>query len=85
MSKNKLHVCTYSTKKYTLRFVNLFVEVSRVCGVARAYPMTNGGNTFDMQDWDACLQGRSNVRKSEGEGESINSIKAVSLNKFYVF
>ena len=53
--------------------------------VARAYPMTNGGNTFDMQDWDACLQGRSNVRKSEGEWESINSIKAVSLNKFYVF
>ena len=29
--KNKLHVCTYSTISFTLRFVNLFVEVSRVC------------------------------------------------------
>jgi hypothetical protein len=32
MCKNKLHVCTYSTVRFTLRFVNLFVEVSRVCG-----------------------------------------------------
>ena len=28
----KLHVCTYFTGRFTLRFVNLFVEVSRVCG-----------------------------------------------------
>ena len=31
MYKNKLLVCTYSTVRFTLRFVNLFVEVSRVC------------------------------------------------------
>ena len=31
--KKKLHVSTYSTVRFTLRFVNLFVEVSRVCGI----------------------------------------------------
>ena len=30
--EKKLHVCTYSTVRFTLRFVNLFIEVSRVCG-----------------------------------------------------
>ena len=30
----KLHVCTYFILKSTLRFVNLFVNVSRVCGFA---------------------------------------------------
>ena len=30
MCKNKLDVCTYSTVRFALRFVNLFVEVSRV-------------------------------------------------------
>ena len=30
MCKNKLHVGTYSTIRFTLRFANLFVEVSRV-------------------------------------------------------
>ena len=30
--KKKLHVCTYSPVQFTLRFVNLFVEVSLVCG-----------------------------------------------------
>ena len=34
MFENKLHVCTYSSIRFTLRFVNLFVEVSRVCGIA---------------------------------------------------
>ena len=38
MCKNKLHVCTYSTVRFTLRFVNLFVVVSRVC-----YVTTQGG------------------------------------------
>ena len=33
MCKNKLHVCTYSTIRFNLKFVNLFIEVSRVCGV----------------------------------------------------
>ena len=32
ISKKKLHACTYSTVRFTLRFVNLFVEISRVCG-----------------------------------------------------
>ena len=31
MCKNKLHVCDYSTVRFTLRFVNLFVKVSQVC------------------------------------------------------
>ena len=31
MCMNKLHVSTYSTIRFTLRFVNFFVEVSRVC------------------------------------------------------
>ena len=35
--KNKLHVCTYSIVRFTLRFVNLFVEFSQVCGAAVAY------------------------------------------------
>ena len=26
-----MHVCTYSTVRSTLRFVNLFVKVSQVC------------------------------------------------------
>ena len=34
MYKNKLHVCTYSIVRFTLRFVNLFVEVSRVCAAS---------------------------------------------------
>ena len=34
MCKYKLHVCTYPTVRFTLRFVNLFVKVSRVCGTA---------------------------------------------------
>ena len=28
------YVCTYSLVQFTLRFVNLFVEVSRVCAMA---------------------------------------------------
>ena len=31
-------LCTYSTVRYTLRFVNLFVEVSQVCGVPAKWP-----------------------------------------------
>ena len=31
MCKNKLHVCTYSTVRFTLTSMNLFVKVSRVC------------------------------------------------------
>ena len=34
MCKNKLLVCTYSTLRFTLRFVNLFAEISRVCAIA---------------------------------------------------
>ena len=41
MRKNKLHVCTYSTVRFTLRFVNLFVEVSRVCDIAVYTVWTN--------------------------------------------
>ena len=37
MCKNKLNVCTYSTVRFTLRFVNLFVKVSRVCGTRRRH------------------------------------------------
>ena len=33
MCKNDLHVCTYTTLRFTFWFVNLFVEVSRVCAV----------------------------------------------------
>ena len=33
MCENKLHVCTYPTVGFTLRIVNLFVEVSRVGGM----------------------------------------------------
>ena len=33
MCKNMLHICTNSTIRFTLSFVNLFVEVSRVCGL----------------------------------------------------
>ena len=33
----KLHVCTYSSVQFTLRFVNLFVEVSRVCDTSFEY------------------------------------------------
>ena len=32
MFKNKFHVCAYSSVRFALRFLNLFVEVSRVCG-----------------------------------------------------
>ena len=31
MCKNKLEVCTYSTVRFTLRFMNLFIEFSQVC------------------------------------------------------
>ena len=34
MCKNKLHVCTCSMVRFTLRFANLFTEVSRVCIVS---------------------------------------------------
>ena len=37
MSKNKLHVCTYSTVRFTLRFVNLFVKISQVCATPRKF------------------------------------------------
>ena len=33
MGKNKLHVYTYSTTRFTLRFVNIFVKCSSVCSV----------------------------------------------------
>ena len=42
MRKNKLHVSTYSTITFTLRFVNLFVEVNRVCGVASSERICHG-------------------------------------------
>ena len=43
MCKNLLHVCTYSTVRVILRFVNLFVEVSQVCGAAAAAAHSSGG------------------------------------------
>ena len=42
MFENKLHVCTYSSIRFTLRFVNLFVEVSRVCGVTSSERICHG-------------------------------------------
>ena len=38
MCKNKLHVCTYW---FTLRFVNFFVEISRLCGTRRFWQIWN--------------------------------------------
>ena len=37
MCKNKFYVCNYSTVWFTLRFVNLFFEVSPVCSVPTRY------------------------------------------------
>ena len=48
MCKNKFHVCTYSTIRFTFRFANLFVEVSQVCGGrTRTYFSTKVG----ARDW----------------------------------
>ena len=53
MCKNKLHVCTYSSVRFTLRFVNLFVEVSRVCGVgvfkSCVYPSRKWSSNYGNQ------------------------------------
>ena len=45
MFKNKLDVCTYSTVRFALRFVNLFVEVSRVWAMPSI-------TTFLTPDWE---------------------------------
>ena len=50
----KLHICTFSPVQFTLRFVNLFVEVSRVCGGVMASnnpnPTTKSGGLVGQRD-----------------------------------
>ena len=36
-----MNVCTYSPVQFTLRFVNLFIKVSRVCDVQAYVSRTN--------------------------------------------
>ena len=52
MCKNNLHVCTYSTVRFALRFVNLFVEVSPVCAAASFYSLAALGGTMDPPDFE---------------------------------
>ena len=62
----KLHVCSYSTIRFTLRFVNLFVKVSRVCAIA---PASAHGPIR--------LQAHIYPRTSEGMDRTLNLIIAI--------
>ena len=51
MCKNKLKVWNYSTVRFTLKFVNLFVQVSQVCGRGGG---SGGGDTVAAEN--ECLR-----------------------------
>ena len=64
MCKNKFYVCTYSTIRFTLRFVNLFLEIRRVCGVG---PVKNG--------WDLKAMLRSEQTSKEKSLSKLDQFK----------